>query len=172
MKLPLLFIWTLILLIFSQSVEAQKVILLQKPGKTKRFLYYPGDKITVRIGETDFKAGGEITYIDDSICVVNKNFSIQLSKVNEVRRTRHFLNSSWRTLFVAGGVYAGGSLINRAINDESPLIDNTVPIVSGSFIALGTLSYLLRYKHCKMEDGWQMKVLDFDIYKEKYEPKE
>jgi hypothetical protein len=73
-------------------------------------------------------------------------------------------------LFVAAGAYAGGSMINRAIHDESPLIDNTVPIVSGSFIALGTVSYLFRHKHCKMEDGWQMKVLDFDIYKTKYEP--
>lgn len=171
MKLPLLFIWTLVLLIFCQEMDAQKVILLQKPGKTKRFIYYPGDKIAVRMGEPEFMAGGEITYIEDTLCVVNKNFSIQLSKVKEVIITRHFLNASWRTLYAAAVAYAGGSLINRAIHDEKPLIDNTIPIVSGSFVALGTLSYLFRYKHCKMEDGWQMKVLDFDIYKERYEPK-
>ena len=172
MKLPLLLIWTLLLVIFCQEVDAQKVILLQKPGKTKRFLYYPGDKFTVRMGEPEFIAGGELTFIDDSLCVVNKNFSIQLSKVKEVRTTRHFLNGSWRMMFLVPVVYTGMSMINRGIHDEKPLIDNTVPIVAGSFFALGTLSYLLRYKHYKMKDGWQLKVLDFDIYKEKYEPKE
>ena len=172
MKLRLLFIWFISFLLFSQVVEAQKVLLLQKPGKTKRYLYYPGDKITVRMGEPEFIAGGEITSIDDTLFIVNRNFSIPLSRVKEVRRTRYFLNGSWRLLFVTAGVYAGGSMINHAINNETPLIDNTVPIVSGSFIALGTISYLLRYKHCKMEKGYVLKVLDYDIFKEKKDVKE
>jgi hypothetical protein len=58
-------------------------------------------------------------------------------------------------------------MINRGIHDEEPLIDNTVPIVSGSLIAMGTASYFLRYKKCKMEDNWKLKVLDYDIFKEK-----
>ena len=171
MKLPLLLMWTLLFLLICQAVDAQKVILLQKPGKTKRFLYYPGDKITVRMGEPEFMAGGELTFIDDSICIVNKNFSIPFSNVKEVRRTRHFLNAAWRTMFLVPVVYTGISMINRGIHNEKPLIDNTVPVVAGSFFALGTVSWLLRYKHCNMNDGWQMKVLDFDVYKEKYEPK-
>jgi hypothetical protein len=172
MKLRLLLILSILFLLFWQAVEAQKVILLQKPGKSKRYLYYPGDKIAVRMGDPEFIAGGDITYIDDSICIVNKNFSIPLSRVKEVRRTRHFLNGSWRLMFVTAGVYAGGSIINHAINNETPVFDNTIPIVSGSFIALGTISYLLRYKHCKMENGWVLKVLDYDIFKEKKEVKE
>jgi hypothetical protein len=61
-------------------------------------------------------------------------------------------------------------MFNHAINNEKPLIDNTVPYVSGSLAVLGTTSYLLRYRHFKMENGWILKVLDFDIYNEKYEP--
>ena len=171
MKLTLFFIWTMLLLIFCQEIDAQRVILLQKPGKTKRFLYYPGDKIAVRMGEPEFTASGEISYVDDSICVVNKNFSIQFSKVKEVRITRQFLNHNYRKLLSVPFVYTGISMINRGIHKEKPLIDKTVYIAAGSFFTLGTLSYLFRYKHCKMKDGWQMKVLDFDIYKEKYEPK-
>jgi hypothetical protein len=63
-------------------------------------------------------------------------------------------------------------MFNHAINHEKPLIDNTIPIVSGSFVALGTTSYLLRHKHCKIEDGWKLKVLDFDILKEEKEGEE
>ena len=171
MKLRILFIWMVLLLLYCGTVEAQKVILLQKPGKTKRFLYYPGDKITVRMGNPEFMAVGEITSIDDSLCIINRNFAIPFSGVKEIKRTRQFLNGSWRMLFLVPVVYTGMSMINRGIHDEKPLIDNTVPNVAGSFFALGTVSYLLRYKRCKMEDGWRMKVLDFDIYKEKYEPK-
>ena len=165
MRLNLFLIWTLLLVLFCQTVDAQKVLLLQKPGKTKRFFYESGDKIVVRMGDPEFEVSGEITYIDDSSCTVNRNYTFQLSKVHEVYIKRPFLSGAWRMMFLAAGVYFAGSIFNHAINHEEPLIDSTVPIVSGSFIALGTTSYLLRNKHCKMEKGWKLKVLDYDIFK-------
>jgi hypothetical protein len=169
MKIFLLAIYTLLLLLIYQPVKAQKVILLQKSGTSKRFFYGTGDKIMVRMGEPEFTVYGEITYIDDSVCEVNRDYTFQLSKVHEVIRIRHFLNASWKTLYVTAGVYFAGSLINRAINDEEPLIDNTIPIVCGSFIALGTAAYIFRLRHCKMEKNWHLKVLDYSIFKEKKE---
>lgn len=172
MKLHLYLIWTLLFVLMCQTVEAQKVLLLQKPGKTKRFFYSPGDKIVIQMGDPEFRVSGTITSIDDSSCTVNRNYTFQLSKVKEVSRVRPFLNGSWRTWFVAAGVYFFGSMFNHAINGEEPLIDNTVPYVSGSFVALGTTSYLLRNKHFKVEKGWTLKVLDYDIFKEKKEVEE
>jgi hypothetical protein len=172
MKASLFLIWAVLLVFICQTVDAQKVLLVQKPGKTKRFLYYPGDRIIVRIGDPEFTVSGEIANIDDSSCTINRNYTFQFSKVKEVTRVRPFLNGSWRMMFLAAGVYFAGSMFNHAINHEEPLIDNTVPIVSGSFVALGTTSYLLRHKHCKIEDGWKLKVLDFDILKEKKEGEE
>jgi hypothetical protein len=172
MRLNLIFISSILFLFMYQTVDAQKVLLLQKPGTTKRFLYKVGDQISIRIGEPAFTVSGQITYIDDSVCTVNKDYTFQISKVQEVIRTRHFLHNSWRKLFLASALYAGGSMINRSLNNEEPLIDSTIPIVSGSFIVLGTTAYLLRYRHLKMENGWVLKVLDFDIYKEKKEGKE
>ncbi len=167
MKLYSLFIWSLFLLLFIQTVDAQKVLMLQKPGTGKRYFYHTGDKISVRMGLPEFTVYGEITYVDDSVCTINKDYTFQLSKVNEVTRTRHFMSASWRKLFLVPVIYAGGSMINRSIHNEKPLVDNTIPIVSGSFIALGTTFLILRYKHCKMEDNWRLKVLDYDIFKEK-----
>ncbi|MFA5970832.1 MAG: hypothetical protein WC780_00675 [Lentimicrobiaceae bacterium] len=172
MRASLFLIWAVLLVLICQTVDAQKVLLLQKPGKTKRFLYYTGDKIIIRTGDPEFEVRGEITYIDDSIVTVNKNYTYQLAKVKEVIIKRPFLNGSWRMMYLTSGIYAAGSIFNRAINNNKPLVDNTIPVVSGSFIALGTASYLLRNKHCKIEDGWKLKVLDFDIYKENYKPKE
>lgn len=172
MKLHLFLIWTLLLVLFFQTVDAQKVLLLQKPGKTKRFFYQPGDKIVVRMGGPEFAVSGEITNINDSSCTVNRNYTFQFAKVNEVLIKRPFLSGSWRKMFVAAGVYFFGSMFNHAINHEEPLIDNTVPYVSGSFVALGTTAYVLRNKHCKMKDGWKLKVLDYDIFKEKKEVEE
>jgi hypothetical protein len=160
------------LIIFGQSVDAQKIILLRKSGKTKDIFYKLGDKITIRTGEPEFTAQGVITYIDDSVCTIDRGYTFNYLKVNEVIRKRNFLYHSWRTLYAAAIAYAGGSMINRAIHDEEPLIDNTIPIVSGSFIVLGTTAYLLRYRHFKRDKGWTLKVLDFDVYKEKYEQKE
>lgn len=172
MKLRLVFIFTILILVFCQALDAQKVILLQKPGTTKRFMFKTGDNITVMMGNPEFIAGGVITYIDDTLCIVNKNFTIPLSSVKEVKLTRHFLNSVWRMMFLIPVVYTGISIINRGIHDEKPLLDNTIPIVGGSFIALGSAAYLLRYRHCKIDHGWKLKVLDFDIYKDSYRPKE
>ncbi len=166
MKIYFLSICTLILILLCQSVDAQKVLLVQKPGKAKRFMYQAGDRISFRYGIPEFTVDGKITYLDDSVCIVNKDFIVQLSKVKEVTITRHFLNGSWRKLYLVSALYAGGSMLNRGLNKQEPLIDNTVPIVSGSFIILGTTAMLLRYRHCKMEDGWKLKVLDFDIFKE------
>ncbi len=172
MRIKLFFIWSVLLIIFSQSVDAQKVILLRKAGKNKNIFYKLGDKITIRTGDPEFTARGVITHIDDSVCTINNDYSFKYSKVNEVIRPRNFLLHSWRTLYLAAGVYAVGSVFNRAINSDDPIIDNTIPIVSGSFIVLGTTAYLFRYRHFKHGKGWTLKVLDFDIYKEKYEHEE
>ena len=167
MKFRMFVFWVVSLILFSQSIEAQKVLLLEKPGTTKRYLYKTGDKISVRLGEPEFAVYGDITYLDDSVCTINKDYTFQLAKVKEVTRTRHFLNANWRKWFLVPVVYTGGSIINRSIHKEKPLIDNTIPIVAGSAIALGTASLLLRYSRHKMKDGWHLKVLDFDIFNEK-----
>jgi hypothetical protein len=172
MRASLVLILTVIFVLIFQAVDAQKVLLLQKPGKSNRYFYTTGDRIGVRMGDPEFDVSGEITYIDDSTCIVNRNYTIQLSKVHQVYIKRPFLSGSWRMMFIAAGVYFVGSMFNHAINHEEPLIDNTVPYVSGSFVALGTTAYLLRNKHCKMENGWKLKVLDYDIFKEKKEVQE
>jgi hypothetical protein len=172
MRARLVLILTVLLILVCHTVDAQKVLLLQKPGKTKRYLFTTGDKIAVRLGDPEFEVSGEITNIDDSSCTVNRNYTFQLSKVHEVYIKRPFLNGSWKMMFTAAGVYFFGSMFNHAINSEKPLIDNTVPYVCGSFVALGTTAYLLRNKHCKAEKGWKLKVLDYDIFKEKKDVEE
>lgn len=172
MKLRLLIIPLVFVLLFSQVATAQKVMLLQKPGKSKWFMYKTGDKISLRMGEPEFPVAGTITDIDDTLCTVDHNYTFQLSKVHEVIRNRHFLNGAWRMLYLSSFVYFGGSMINHAIQGETPLIDNTVPVNSGSLAAAGTLALVFRNRHCKMEQGWKLKVLDFNIYKDKYQPEE
>jgi hypothetical protein len=169
MKIHAFLIWTILFFLICDTVDAQKVILLQKPGKTKRYLYTQGDKIAVKMGDPEFEASGEITNIDDSSCTINRDYTFQFSKVHEVYIKRPFLSGSWRMMFLAAGVYFAGSMFNHAINQEEPLIDNTVPYVCGSFVALGSTAYLLRNKHLKMEKGWKLKVLDYDIFKERGE---
>jgi hypothetical protein len=172
MKLHFHILWIIIIVLFYQTVDAQKVLMLQKAGTSKRYFYHTGDKISVSMGEPEFTVYGEITYIDDSVCTVNRDYTFQLTKVKEVLRARHFLSVNWKKLYLAAVLYAGGSMINRAIHDEVPLVDNTVYIVSGSFIVLGTTAYLLRYHHCKVENNWHLKVLDYDIFKEKEQPQQ
>jgi hypothetical protein len=169
MRLLLSIIPIILLFLLLQTAHAQKVLMLQKAGTTKHYFYHIGDKISVRMGEPEFTVYGEITYIDDSVCTVNRDYTFKFEKVKEVIRPRHFLMGSWKKLYLASVLYAGGSMINRGIQGEEPLIDNTVPIVSGSFIVLGTMAYLFRFHHCKVEDNWHLKVLDYDIFKERGE---
>ena len=152
---------------FSQVAEAQKVIMLQKPGTAKRFFYHTGDKIIVHTGNPVFRVSGEITNIGDSVFTVDKNFTYRIAGISEVDRKRHWFAASWTKFIAASVLYAGGSMINRAIHNEKPLIDASIPIVSGSFLALGSTSYFLRYRKCRMDDNWKLKILDYDIFKEK-----
>lgn len=168
MRFRFLIIGTVLFILFSiQPAKAQKVLLLQKPGKTKRFLYHTGDHISIRTGEPKLTFSGEITYIDDSVFTLDKNFTFQIGKISEVVRPRFFLAKSYFKLYGAALLYAGGSMLNHGIHNEKPVFDNTIPWVSGSFIVLGTTTYLLRYHTFRMEKQWRLKVLDFDIFKEK-----
>jgi len=167
MRGKLLFISLALFVFMASSANAQKVLLLQKPGKAKRVFYHVGDKISLRTGDPAFNVIGEITYIEDSLFTVNRSFIVELQKVHEVTRARHFFQSSYRMQYGAGIFYAGISLINRALHGEKPLIDESVSMASGSLIVLGITSYLLRNRHYKTEDGWRLKVLDFDIYEER-----
>lgn len=172
MKLIKLFIFTVLSFLLFQTVDAQKVLLLQKSGKTTRFFYHIGDKIIVKTGDPEYILSGKITYLDDSICTVDKNFSFQLSKCHEVIKTRKFLNATWSKFYFIPIAYTGMSLINRGAHHEKPLLDSSVPIVAGSSVILGTTAMLLRNRHCRMKDNWHLKVLNFDIYKERKERRE
>jgi hypothetical protein len=171
MKPVLLLVFLLLLLSAPEWAVSQKVILLQKPGTGKRFFYEHGDKLTVKLGVPEFTASGTITAIDDSTCTLDRNYTFQLAAVTDVVRARHFLKANWARWFLVSALYAAGSVVNHAIQGEK-LYDNTIPIVSGSAALIGTASWLARYRHCRMEDRWVLKVLDFDVYKKSLEKKE
>ena len=80
MRTRLLLIWTVLFFLICQTVDAQKVLLLQKPGKTKRYFYTTGDKIAVRMGDPEFDVSGEITYIDDSVVLLTETIHFSFRK--------------------------------------------------------------------------------------------
>jgi len=55
MRIKLLVIFSVLILVVNQAVDAQKVILLRKSGKTKNVFYKVGDKITIRIAAATVK---------------------------------------------------------------------------------------------------------------------
>jgi len=157
----------ILLLAVSQVIDAQKILLLQHPGKAKRFFYKTGDKIFMRVGEPAYALNGEITAIGDSTVTVDKNFTVPFSKVHKVSRPRWFLRGSWPKLAIASAAYSLISIINRGSNNEKPLIDNTIPIVSGSLLGLAAVCFKFQWRTMQLPGEWRFKVLDYDAFKEK-----
>lgn len=149
-----------IISMFPVALKGQKVILLHYPGKEKHYFYEVGDYISVELGNPSFKLSGIIEHISDSFCMLNNKLPIEFNKVKKIYRERAFFK-----IFNAGKLgstavlYAGFSIINRSINHDKPIIDNTVPIVSGTALAAAFLSYKLKTK-ALTSPGWKFKVLE------------
>lgn len=167
MKAFQVLIITMFLVAACLFAEAQKILLLQHPGKNGRFLYKTGERIFMRVGEPSFSLNGEITAIGDSTITVDKNFTIPISKVHQVLRPRHFLQGTWPKLIIASAAYSLASVINRGSHNEKPLIDNTIPIVSGSFLGLAAVFYIFQWQTMQLPGEWRFKVLDYDAFMKK-----
>jgi hypothetical protein len=159
------FVILLTLLSSGRAAYAQKVLMVRNPSTAHRFFYEVGDKIFILAGEPSFQVKGVITAIGDSTMILDKTYEIPYSDVHRIYRQRGFLRRSWPNLMLAGVAYSTISIINRGSHNDKPLIDNTIPWISGSLLGSAAVFYYFSWRKLPVPGKWQLKVLDYDVFR-------
>jgi hypothetical protein len=155
-------------LFLPKLLPAQRVMLLERPGTSRYFMYKQGDHISVALMRTDLRISGEITHLDDSSLSIN-NINYSLTDIQRVNRHHAFLSGLKKTLQGAAVMYFGFSAVNRAIHNEKPVIDNSVPVICSSLLALSGIPYLFQNSRYLTGTRWRLRVIDLSILKVKPE---
>jgi hypothetical protein len=152
-----------ILVFLCTSTFAQKTLLVEKIGTSRKYYYHMDDKIKLRTITNDSLIKGKLTSIDDSAISVSTGLkAIPVSDIGLVYKQYGFPRRLGIKLGEAGMVYFLIITFNNLINKEQVFTPYTY-IITGSCFAGGLISYSLKQHRCKIGDRWKLKILDFTV---------
>lgn len=155
-------IFILMLLLLFQPVNAQRVLLVEKPGTFKNFKYFEGDGIILRKISTGTKIDGIIHEISDTSILVNYDNEIMLNDIERIIKPRWGFTLLSRITRIAGAGYLAIDMVNNAINNETVVDENTL-IISGSLVAFSYALVPLNKRKMKVDKKWRLKILNFSM---------
>ena len=155
-----LLLTVILFLALSIVVNAQMILLLEKPGTVKNIKYRAGDQIYIKTKD-ELKFSGTINIITDSSIIVNYDVEILIKDITIVFQEMWFISLFSRVAYISGAGYLILDAFNRTINNEYPIIDKSSFVIGTSLIGGGLLMKANSYKRCKINKPWRFKVLDF-----------
>jgi len=155
----------IILICITGSAQAQKLLILERPGTTKYYIFKVGDEIRVTDSHNMRKIHGGISRITDTSFIVNYLEIIDPVKVIAVYRPLTMLQIFSRVATDAGLGYFLLTGFNNAINKTSPLIDHGTLVASSIVAGSGVTSRFLRYRKFTLGHSWRIRIMDMDVTK-------
>jgi hypothetical protein len=147
-----------LLLLFTSSGFAQKVLVVEGPNPKQRLRIWEGMPIDF-IDQNGLRILGTLQNLEDSTFSVNGD-DYKLSNVQVVmlpRRGMHFL---YNLAFVGAGFYMSLDVINAIFGNERPIFNPGTLVVTGSLVAGGFLFRAFRFKRMRVGNKWTLKILD------------
>lgn len=151
------------------NVQAQRILLVEKPGTFKNFKYFVGDAIIIKTLPFGEKIAGSIHIITDSSLVVNFDQEIMLNEIKSVLKPRWGFNLLSGFTRYAGAGYLVLDIVNNAINHEI-MVDKNTLIISGSLIAFSYAIVPLHNRKLTIGKRWRIKVLNLSMDEEVTNP--
>lgn len=149
------YFYLLFILLFSSTLWAQNMLVVEKPGTVKNYIYQAGDHISIKTTE-GVKISGPINIIrNDSSFVVDYVHELQLSDVEVVYKSRALLNMGGTALIGGSALYLGLDLINHG----GVKIDQSFWIAVGVAAAGVIMKVFAKKKMHVHEVKWRIKVL-------------
>lgn len=147
--------YLIFLLFMSSSLWAQNMLVLEKPGTVKNYIYYAGNNISIKTTE-GLKISGPINIIrNDSTIVVDFVHELKLSDIEMVYKTRSLMKMGGTALIGGSALYLGLGLINSGHVD----IDQSFWVSIG-VAATGVALLVFSKKKMRIEETkWRLKVL-------------
>ena len=156
-------IMLLILCLMSQTLQAQRVLLVEKPGKFKNYKYFVGNDITLRTipGSTKYK--GTIHEITDTSIIINFDTEIMVQDIEKILRPRWGLGLVSMITRIAGAGYFVLDVVNNAITSQPTIVDENTLIISASLVAFSYALVPFHNKRIKSGTKWRIKVLNMSM---------
>lgn len=157
----------LVLLVFylvTTGIFAQKTLVVEKTGTSRRYFYHNGDYIKLRVSKTDTLLKGKLWFIHDSIISVAelRPFDVRIVDIGSVYKQFAFPKKFGRFLGIGGVALFAIISFNHLINNEQVFTPDMF-ILTGSMLGAGLVSVSLSQKRCKTTSGWKVKVLDVEL---------
>ncbi|MDZ7741891.1 MAG: hypothetical protein U5Q03_09120 [Bacteroidota bacterium] len=145
-----------------QNLNAQKLLVLEKKGKFKTYMYPEGSAIMLSIDDT-LMVQGRITSLKDSVLQLNGNIMLELSRIDHVYRERELVQFISAGALLAGLTYFVLTGFNRTLNKEYPILPAEDILLSAAVMGSGILLYQFKFKKFELGEKWQLKILDFSF---------
>lgn len=156
-------LFTLLLLLYTYALPAQKVLQIEKYGNPKSEKIHIGSILDYRLaGEEDFREGYiEDFKVEDSLIVFGDRY-VNVNDIAELRFPRSWGKAAGISLMIFGGSWSGLALLGYATdgdpNTNYSRRDAAVSIVSAG---LGyALAKLIRYRKVRIGKRFRLRLMD------------
>jgi len=166
MNITLRFLAILSLCLMIYSVDAQRILLVEKPGKFKNYKYTVGKEITVRTAPYREVHSGTIHEVTDTSILINFDNEIMLEDIEMVMRRRWGLSLLSKITRVAGAGYFILDVVNNAINSSPTIVDKNTVMISAGLVAFSYVLVPFHNKRMKRGEKWRIKVLNMSMDEE------
>jgi len=152
-----------ILVFFCTCTFAQKTLLVEKIGTSRKYYYHLDNKIKLRTITKDTVIEGRLTMITDSAISVSTALkAIPLSDIASVYKQYGFPRRFGIKLCYASAMFFGILTINNLLNHSRVFPPYTF-IISGVCLAGGLISLSFSEQNCKIGNRWKLKLLDIPV---------
>ena len=146
-------------LIWTGSVAAQSIMIVEKVGKGRFFAYQPGDDISFQTIKDTFNIQGEIVEIFDSAIVLKGGDEIPLTDIGIIYRKYIGRKKNGATMMIAGGALVVITSINHIINNE-PVIDPLMVSIGAGIASLGGIWFAMGKRKYRIGEKWRIKIME------------
>lgn len=150
-------------LILTVPLFAQKTVVVEKIGTSRRQLFSEGDFFRIKANCPDTLLEGTLCDISDSTVTVCgwRPVVVKIKDISRVYKKFRFPARFGKFLGVGGVTLFAIIMVNHLINNEQVFTQDMF-IIAGSMIGAGLISISLSEKKYRMGDRWKIKIMDFN----------
>jgi hypothetical protein len=151
-------------LILIMKGYSQKVLILEKTGHHRWYIYKTGDDIRFETKKESFHVTGSVSEISDTSLVVPGTGNVSFNDICSIIRIYKNRKTNGIRLMVAGGILTGITCVNNLAYHQT-MLDPVYLAISGGIIAGGAVWSHLSKRHYRIGGKWKLKVLDYDQFR-------
>lgn len=145
------------------TANAQRILLIDKPGKFKNFKYFIGDDIVLKTAPYGNKTEGTIHVITDTSLIINFDHEILLEDIEVILKPRWGMKLLSRITRIAGGGYFLLDVTNNLITGNPTIVDENTLIISAGLVAFSYALVPLHNRRMEPGNKWRMQVLNMSL---------